>query len=117
VLLRDLASAAPEPSAAGSTASPPAESPLAASASEAAPPDEARAPGGGEAHARGGSSGHRWAAALAEGRFTAILDEAQRLGLDVAFASSSREDLAALADAARYLRRYDTARGALLAVR
>jgi len=65
----------------------------------------------------GGVSSHRWAAALANGRFGEILDEAQDLGLDHAYATSIADDLAALADAARYLRRYDAARGALVAER
>ena len=65
----------------------------------------------------GGVSSHRWAAALANGRFSEILDEAQDMGLDHAYATSIADDLAALADAARYLRRYDAARGALLAER
>jgi TolA-binding protein len=64
-----------------------------------------------------GVSSRHWAAALADGKFGEILDEAQDLGLDRAFATSTADDLAALADAARYLRRYYTAQGALLAER
>ncbi len=64
-----------------------------------------------------GASSRRWTAALADGKFSEILDEAQEVGLDRAFASSSADDLAALADAARYLRRYDAAWGALVAER
>jgi hypothetical protein len=68
------------------------------------------------ARTSGGSSRH-WAAALADGKFGEIFDQAQDLGLDRAFATSSSDDLAALADAARYLRHYGAARGALLAER
>jgi hypothetical protein len=71
---------------------------------------------GGGARTGGGSSRH-WSAALADGKFGEIFDQAQDLGLDRAFATSAPDDLAALADAARYLRHYDAARGALLAER
>jgi len=53
-----------------------------------------------------------WGAALAAGDFAAIVDDAER-DLPRALASSSSDDLAALADAARYRRRDDLARRAL----
>jgi hypothetical protein len=58
-----------------------------------------------------------WASDLASGQFDAIVDEALSLGLQRVFTKSSSNDLAALADAARYTRREDIARGALLAQR
>ncbi len=58
-----------------------------------------------------------WAAELADGRFAAIVDDATRMGLDAAFSTSSSDELAALADAARYTRSRDVARGALMAQR
>ena len=61
--------------------------------------------------------GHGWAAELADGKFASIVDEALGLGLEPVYAGSGGDDLAALADAARYTRHYDVARGALLAQR
>ncbi|WP_437514810.1 FecR domain-containing protein [Sorangium sp. So ce1099] len=58
-----------------------------------------------------------WAGKLATGKLDAIVDEAQRRGLDASLAESSSEELSALADAARYTRRNDIARRALLAQR
>jgi TolA-binding protein len=84
----------------------PSERPLPGGARAAA----ARAP----AHAGRGGSG--WAAALAVGDFDAILAEADREGTR-ALGSRSSDELAALADAARYRRRDELARQALLAQR
>ncbi|WP_437572101.1 FecR domain-containing protein [Sorangium sp. So ce542] len=58
-----------------------------------------------------------WAGQLAAGQLDAIVDEAQRRGLDQTLAASSSAELSALADAARYTRRGDVARRALLAQR
>lgn len=58
-----------------------------------------------------------WAGKLAAGKLDVIVDEAQRRGLDVSLAESSNEELSVLADAARYTRRNDIARQALLAQR
>jgi TolA-binding protein len=58
-----------------------------------------------------------WASDLANGRFQSILDQALARGLDATFAESSADELAALADAARYTRRADIARAALFAER
>jgi hypothetical protein len=60
---------------------------------------------------------HQWASDLARGQFDGIVDEALGLGLQRSLSSSSSDDLAALADAARYTRREEIARGALLAQR
>jgi TolA-binding protein len=59
----------------------------------------------------------RWTAALASGQLDRILDEAARGGLKVTLERASSDDLLALADAARYRRRMDLARDALLAER
>ena len=60
---------------------------------------------------------HQWAAALAAGHVDRILAEAERAGLKTTLESASSDDLLALADAARYRRRMDLARDALLAER
>ncbi|HET9932381.1 MAG TPA: FecR domain-containing protein [Polyangiaceae bacterium] len=58
-----------------------------------------------------------WSEQLAKGRWNQILDEAERVGLQTTLETASSEDLFALADAARYRRRLDVARAALLAQR
>ncbi len=63
------------------------------------------------------SGARRWPALLAEGQWDRILAEADRGGLDETVDSVPSEDLFALADAARYRRRVDVARAALLAQR
>lgn len=63
------------------------------------------------------AAGHGWAGQVADGQSDAVVDEALRLGLDAVLESSGSDDLAALADAARYTRRYDVARAAFVAVR
>jgi hypothetical protein len=60
---------------------------------------------------------HRWAAALAAGQLDRILAEAERAGVKMTLDTASSDDLLALADAARYRRRTDLARDALLAER
>jgi ferric-dicitrate binding protein FerR (iron transport regulator) len=65
--------------------------------------------------ARTGAGGLGWAQLLAVGRWDRILAEVDRAGLDATLGSASSEDLLALADAARYRRRADLARAALLA--
>jgi hypothetical protein len=86
----------------------------------AEPSSEALSPRRAERHRSASAaraSSHGWAADLAAGRFAAIVDEALRIGLEEAFSGSRGDDLAALADAARYTRHYDVARGALMAER
>jgi hypothetical protein len=61
--------------------------------------------------------GRRWAAELARGSWDGILADVDRDGVDVTLESASSDDLFALADAARYRRRADLARAALLAQR
>lgn len=67
--------------------------------------------------ARKSESKPRWAEQLASGRWDAILEEVERVGVEASLARASSEDLFALADAARYRRRADLARAALLAQR
>jgi hypothetical protein len=58
-----------------------------------------------------------WAHELAVGHLDSILAEVERAGLKATLETASSEDLVALADAARYRRRMDLAREALLAER
>jgi len=58
-----------------------------------------------------------WSAELPKGGFEAIVEEAERWGVEATLNKASSENLAALADAARYGRRDDVARRALLAQR
>lgn len=60
---------------------------------------------------------HGWAAALAAGDMDSILQDVEKVGLQRALAEASSEDLSALADAARYRRREEIARQALLSQR
>jgi hypothetical protein len=62
-------------------------------------------------------SAHTWGQDLLRGKADRIVDDALRRGLDACLADSSASELAALADAARYTRRNDVARRALLAER
>jgi TolA-binding protein len=75
---------------------------------------QSRAPAA-TASARAGEQ--TWAARVARGDFAAVIDDAERRGLDRSLAEGSPVDLAALADAARYARRPDLARRALTAQR
>jgi hypothetical protein len=64
-----------------------------------------------------GERSRRWSEALASGDWDAILTDADRAGTGEVLARASSEELYALADAARYRRRLDLARDALLAQR
>ncbi len=59
----------------------------------------------------------RWVDQLASGQWDRILEDVERTGLEPILNKASSEDLFALADAARYRRRPDLARAALLAQR
>ncbi|WP_437740528.1 FecR domain-containing protein [Sorangium sp. So ce1504] len=114
VLLRDLdlqqgaeASPAPAPPSSDRTEEPGA-------APVPAPPGMPASP---TASALSAEPRRDWAGKLAAGKLDVIVDEAQRRGLDVSLAESSNEELSVLADAARYTRRNDIARQALLAQR
>jgi len=75
------------------------------------------------ARTRGGDSfaesqpGESWSSLIARGEFAAVVKDAEDRGLDVTLARASAAELTLLADAARYTRRYDVARQALLRVR
>ena len=58
-----------------------------------------------------------WSDLIAKGDFPAIVQDAERCGLDTTLARGSALDLITLADAARYTKKYETARQALLALR
>ncbi len=58
-----------------------------------------------------------WPDLIAKGDFPAIVQDAERRGLDVTLARGSALDLITLADAARYTRKFEMARQALLALR
>ena len=69
-------------------------------------------------HARGAVAWPRsWTAALVAGDMDSILRDVERRGLERCLVEASGEDLAALADAARYRRRDSIAKQALLAQR
>ncbi|XYI01881.1 FecR domain-containing protein [Sorangium sp. So ce1128] len=114
VLLRDLdlqqgAEASPAPA--------PSSSDRAEGPSAAPVPEPLGTPAGPTAAAPAAEPRRDWAGKLAAGKLDVIVDEAQRRGLDASLAESSNEELSALADAARYTRRNDIARRALLAQR
>jgi TolA-binding protein len=58
-----------------------------------------------------------WVAALAGGKVDTILEQAESYGLEATLAEAAPDDIAALADAARYRQREDVARSALRASR
>lgn len=64
-----------------------------------------------------GARTRRWAADLASGHWDRILADVDRDGVDATLEGAASEDLFALADAARYRRRADLSRAALLAQR
>ena len=87
---------------------PPAEKPAHRSGAQRQPrPHRARPP----------RRASNWTAELAAGHFATILQQAEQRGLETSLAEVSSDDLAALADAARYSRREDVARRALTAQR
>jgi TolA-binding protein len=63
------------------------------------------------------SVGASWSARVAHGDFAGVIEGAERKGIDKTLAEVSLLDLAAVADAARYERRQDIARRALVALR
>jgi TolA-binding protein len=69
------------------------------------------------AQANAAPAARNWSAELAAGHFAVILQQAEQRGLETSLGEASSEDLAALADAARYSRREDVARRALGAQR
>ena len=59
----------------------------------------------------------RWSDELARGHWDLVLNDVQRIGVEATLSKAPNEDLFALAYAARYRRRPDLARAALLAAR
>jgi ferric-dicitrate binding protein FerR (iron transport regulator) len=72
---------------------------------------------GAVASAASDSPSASWSKRVAEGDFRGVVAEAQRRGLDATLGAAPAPELAALADAARYVLRRDVARRALLAER
>jgi hypothetical protein len=116
---------APAPSSHPTVAAPAAPTPGPAP-TESAPPATEPAP----AHAGSAPARRRtahvdtaipdtgnWAHLIAQGDFAAVVRAAEQRGIDATLAGASAADLTALADAARYTRRNDLARQALLGVR
>ena len=99
--------------------SPPAASQVAPSASASAPLPSATA-GAPLAQSSAGTragSERQWNLALANGQWDRILADVERAGVEASLRSLSSDELFALADAARYRRRPDLARSALLTQR
>jgi hypothetical protein len=67
--------------------------------------------------ARPASEAHAWTKQVAQGHFSAVVEEAEQRGLERTLTSASLEELAALADAARYSGRSTVAKRALLVER
>jgi hypothetical protein len=115
VITEDL----PEPAGgelAGAPAPPvgsPTEAQPAAADSQPARPSAAAPPAASAAAKLG--AGHRWSDDVARGHWDRILADVKRLGVEATLSNASSEDLFALADAARYRRRPELARAALLA--
>ena len=93
--------------------SPPVPAPPPGVASSAA---SASSPPAAKAHAKA-SGNRRWATQLATGDWNGILADVERSGIGVTLDTAASEDLFDLATAARYRRRPDLARSALLALR
>ncbi len=106
----------PTPLAVRSTA-PFAPAPSASSSSATVPPDEPKRSD--KPEAAGATSGatteRRWREALASGKWDHILADVERDGVQATLETASSDDLFSLANAARYRRRTDLARAALLA--
>jgi TolA-binding protein len=103
------AAASPTPAPALSAREPAEPSP-AREPSDVAPPAPSPAP-----HA--GTEAHAWTRQVAQGHFNAVLNEAEQRGLDRTLSGGSLEELAALADAARYAGRSAVAKRVLMAER
>jgi hypothetical protein len=58
-----------------------------------------------------------WTSLVAEARYRDVVSQAEQRGVDATIASANEDDLAALGDAARFLRRASLAERALLALR
>ncbi|HYQ18069.1 MAG TPA: hypothetical protein VEQ58_19985, partial [Polyangiaceae bacterium] len=102
-------------------ASPPAQAASAEATPESVPPHEAvedaPQPAVPSATARPSSDARAWTRQVAEGHFGAVLEQAEQRGLSRTLSSGSLDELAALADAARYAGRSELAKSVLLAER
>lgn len=101
----------PHPAGSSSTASQPA---LAVSAQAESASEAANTPSTPVAPSARPATERSWKAAIATGQWDRILADVERDGLATTLQTLSSEDLFALADAARYRRRTDLARAALL---
>jgi hypothetical protein len=101
----------------GATPPEAATKPAPVAALEPAAPEPKAAPGAAATAPRANTEPHAWAKQVAQGNFAAVLAEAEQRGLERTLSSSSLEDLAALADAARYAGRSQIAKRVLLAER
>jgi hypothetical protein len=110
VRIRDI-NGAPEPSVPPAASSGPQTS-----VDEPPAPERTKTPVAPSASASSRAAAN-WVNELAAGNFAVILQQAEQRGLDAALAEVSSAELAALADAARYSRRDEVARRALLAQR
>ncbi|HEX5101597.1 MAG TPA: FecR family protein [Polyangiaceae bacterium] len=99
---------APTPSPAAATPTP------TAALSPAAPAPSGPGP---DASAQSHGSGLEWRKKAAQGEFGDVIAAAERRGLDTTLATAPLDDLAALADSARYARRSSLAKRTLLAER
>ncbi|HVY40813.1 MAG TPA: FecR domain-containing protein [Polyangia bacterium] len=115
---RMVAMAAPTsaPSSAAEPA-PVAAAPIEAAPSDAPPPADQKTAPSARPAAGGALPRARWTERLADGEAAAIVAEAQRRGIASVLAGASSEDLAALADAARFRGQEHLARRVLLAQR
>lgn len=98
------------PAEAGSASAAPATASAPVAAPSSAPPAPASA-------SPAASSERRWREAVAKGQWDRILADVERNGFEATLPTLSSDELFALADAARYRRRPDLARAALLAQR
>jgi hypothetical protein len=96
-----------------------AEAPAAPEATDDGAPGRLRRPAATRAGqpGRAAAVGTGWPARLARGDFQGIVADAERQGIDATLRGAQADDLAALADAARYARRTELAQHALLAER
>jgi ferric-dicitrate binding protein FerR (iron transport regulator) len=79
--------------------------------------EPAALPGGVSGVAPRTTSSLPWTQWLGQGKFTQVVTDAEERGVDQVIAQASPADLAALADAARYTKRYSLSRRVLLAMR
>jgi hypothetical protein len=121
VVIRDIDATAPSGDATSVPPPPSAQKadgpPSAHEAPPPAPPAQRAAAPASRTPNKIASRTTNWTAELAAGHFASILRQAERRGLDRSLENASSDDLAALADAARYSHREDIAGSALTAQR